>query len=71
MHRLKQDKFPGGFEGCFKQVFGQKAPHRSMYHDQVKKWNLVSQSVCDAATVAERNSAGHWSTFSKEIPLRN
>lgn len=70
MHRLKKDKFPGGFEGHFEHVFGQKAPHRSTYHDQLKKWNLVKQSVRDAAAVAKRNSAGHWSTFSKVIPLR-
>jgi hypothetical protein len=70
MKRLKKDKFPGGFEKCFKQVFGQNPPHRSTYYDQVKKWNLVEQSVRDAATVAPRNSSGHWSTFSKAIPLK-
>ena len=31
MHRLKLEKFPGGFEGCFQQVFKQKAPRRSTY----------------------------------------
>lgn len=70
MHRLKKDKFPGGFDERFKQVFGQKAPHRSTYYDQLKKWNLAEQSVRDAATVAKRNSAGHWSTFSKANPLK-
>jgi hypothetical protein len=70
MHHLKKEKFPGGFEERFKQVFGQPAPRRSTYYDQLKKWNLVEQSVRDTATVAERNSAGHWSTFSKAIPLK-
>jgi len=70
MHRLKKEKLPGGFEERFKQVFGQKAPRRSTYHDQLKKWNLAEQSDRDAATVAKRNSSGHWSAFSKGIPLR-
>ena len=70
MHRLKLEKFPGGFEGRFKQVFKQKAPRRSTYHDQLRKWNLAEQSQRDAAAIAKRNSAGHWSTFSRTIPLK-
>ena len=70
MDRLKKLRFLGGFQGCFEKVFGQKAPNRSTYHDQLKRWNLVAQSVRDAATVAERNSAGHWSSISKTIPLK-
>jgi hypothetical protein len=71
MNRLKKLKFPGGFQGRFEKVFCQKAPNRSTYHDQLKRWNLAEQSVRDAATVAERNSAGHWSTFSKANPLKS
>ena len=70
MDRLKKAKFPGGFKGCSEKVFGQKAPNRSTYHDQLKRWNLMEQSVRDAATIAEQNSAGHWSTISKAIPLK-
>ena len=70
MERLKDAKFPGGFEGRFERVFGQKAPNRSTYHDQLKRWNLLEQSARDAATVAERNSAGHWSNITKAIPLK-
>ena len=70
MSRLKKFKFPGTFQGRFERVFGQKAPNRSTYHDQLKRWNIVEQSVRDAATVAERNSAGHWSTISKAVPLK-
>jgi len=70
MSRLKKSKFPGGFQGRFERVFGQKAPNRSTYHDQLKRWNLAEQSARDAATVAERNSAGHWSAFSKANPLK-
>jgi len=57
MQRLKKAKFPGGFEGRFERAFSQKPPRRSIYHDQIKKWNLVEQSVRDAATAAKRNSA--------------
>jgi hypothetical protein len=70
MNRLKKLRFPGGFRGRFERVFGQKAPNRSTYCDQLKRWNLAEQSVRDAATVAERNSAGHWSTISKANPLK-
>jgi hypothetical protein len=59
-----------GFKVALKEFFGQKAPNRSTYCDQLKRWNLAEQSVCDAATVAERNSAGHWSTISKANPLK-
>ena len=71
MNRLKKLKFPGGFQARFEKVFRQKAPNRSTYHDQLKRWNLAEQPARDAATVAERNSAGHWSTFSKANPLKN
>ena len=70
MDRLKKVKFPGGFQARFEKVFRQKAPNRSTYHDQLKRWNIVEKSVRDAATVAERNSAGHWSTISKAVPLK-
>lgn len=70
MQRLKKKKHPGGFEERFQQVFGQRAPRRSTYYDQVKKWNVAEQSVRDAATIAKRNSSGHWSTFSKANPLK-
>lgn len=70
MDRLKKAKFPGGFQARFEKKIGQKAPNRSTYHDQLKRWNLVEQSVRDAATVAERNSAGHWSRISKGMPLK-
>jgi len=70
MNRLKKLKFPGGFQGRFERVFGQKAPNRSTYCDQLKRWNLTEQSVRDAATIAERNSAGHWSIISKANPLK-
>ena len=53
MNRLKKVKLPGGFQGHFERVFGQKAPNRSTYHDQLKRWNLAEQSVRDTATVAE------------------
>jgi hypothetical protein len=71
MDRLKKVKYPGGFQAHFERVFHQKAPNRSTYHDQLKRWNLVEQCVHDAATVAERNSAGHWSTISKANTLKN
>ena len=53
MNRLKKVKFPGGFQGRFERVFGQKAPNWSTYYDQLKRWNLAEQSVRDTATVAE------------------
>ncbi|KAF8801528.1 hypothetical protein BYT27DRAFT_7261857 [Phlegmacium glaucopus] len=61
----------GKFDKRFCEVFKQDTPKTNTYHDQVRKWNSAPPALRDAALKAGRTSAGHWSLFSKAIPLKS
>ncbi|PPQ88325.1 hypothetical protein CVT25_012450 [Psilocybe cyanescens] len=71
MKELKREGF-GNYEAHFRKAFGQPPPSSpSTYHDQVCRWALAPELLCEASLAAGRTSAGHWALLSKKVPLRN
>jgi hypothetical protein len=62
----------GNYVSRFSQVFNQPPAAESTYYDQVQleQWEIGSPALRKAALEAGRTSAGHWSTYAKQVPLK-
>jgi hypothetical protein len=60
----------GNYASRFSQVFNQPLAAESTYYDQVQRWEIGSPALRKAALEAGRTSAGHWSTYAKQVPLK-